>query len=668
MSAKDMETAAQILAQNMNQPERAADSYRRASDLYVAHGSADRAAEMLEKAAKNLESTDINAAIELYSSSCSMYESEDRGRFAIGTFERAIGLMVKNKRYEKAIDMLQRLGTIQGTLVSRGALYKTNLSILIIYLEMGDEVEAGKQFQNFCVRDSGFPQSEEASICHGLLDAFEQGDQDLLDQTVARQNITFLDNDIARLARQLKVPGESLTGGGGLGATSLSPAVGASYKQTYVTPSPMPSRTPYPPRQPISSGAPVQTLGYPAPSRAGDPPSPQPREHDRAPQQALSPPVTDRLPAQQPTSPTQHSRGYDHDTQQEQSRYNDRGRAPPPQQEYGRPPSSPQQDYGRPAPSSRQDYDRDLAMQQQYDHGYDNDRQQGGYHQPQQRPTPPGVYHQYQPQLRERSPGSESIPVGRDQSPGPAPAFVGRDRSPAPGPTLGGRDRSPGPGPTVFGRDRSPGPGLTPVGRHQSPIPGPGPRGPAPSARDPRPQPQNQVPRGGSSGYTPQQHGRRPEEDYYERERALYQQPREHSPVPPASRQQAPPVREYAARDPQPDQSVQEEEEYKFEWLADSMAPLPSSASSHQNAKPPASALSDEEGGGYDYGDYLDEHFDALSVNDEREEHGRGRQPPQHLQGRQAPQAQSYRPQADSSSRDQHQQRRRYDEDEDGLR
>lgn len=52
MSAKAMETAAQIVAQNMKQPERAAEAYRRASELFVTHGSGDRAAEMLEKAAK----------------------------------------------------------------------------------------------------------------------------------------------------------------------------------------------------------------------------------------------------------------------------------------------------------------------------------------------------------------------------------------------------------------------------------------------------------------------------------------------------------------------------------------------------------------------------------------------------------------------------------------
>jgi len=39
------------------------------------------------------------------------------------------------------------------------------------------------------------------------LDAFEQGDQDLLDQVVRRPIVTYLDNEVAKLSRDLQVPG-----------------------------------------------------------------------------------------------------------------------------------------------------------------------------------------------------------------------------------------------------------------------------------------------------------------------------------------------------------------------------------------------------------------------------------------------------------------------------
>lgn len=39
------------------------------------------------------------------------------------------------------------------------------------------------------------------------MDAFEQGDQDLLDQVVRRPIVTYLDNNVAKLSREIQVPG-----------------------------------------------------------------------------------------------------------------------------------------------------------------------------------------------------------------------------------------------------------------------------------------------------------------------------------------------------------------------------------------------------------------------------------------------------------------------------
>jgi hypothetical protein len=45
-----------------------------------------------------MENVDVNAAIDFYSQSCSLYEQEDRGRFAMDTFKRAIALLVKTQK------------------------------------------------------------------------------------------------------------------------------------------------------------------------------------------------------------------------------------------------------------------------------------------------------------------------------------------------------------------------------------------------------------------------------------------------------------------------------------------------------------------------------------------------------------------------------------------
>lgn len=106
--------------------------------------------------------------------------------------------------------MLKRQSVVLQKFTSRSHLYKANLSILILILAIGDDVEAGKQFSQMC-GDAGFAQSEEAEIAEDLLTAYEQRDQELLEKTVRLQHVTFLDNEVVKLARLLTVPGEVLS-------------------------------------------------------------------------------------------------------------------------------------------------------------------------------------------------------------------------------------------------------------------------------------------------------------------------------------------------------------------------------------------------------------------------------------------------------------------------
>jgi len=60
----------------------------------------------------------------------------------------------------------------------------------------------------------GFVQSEESAIAHAMLDAFEHRDQGYYNQTAARQQVGFLDNELARLARNIVISNDLISGGG----------------------------------------------------------------------------------------------------------------------------------------------------------------------------------------------------------------------------------------------------------------------------------------------------------------------------------------------------------------------------------------------------------------------------------------------------------------------
>lgn len=206
LAAKATEAGALIAAQQTNNPGNAAAIYSRASDMYLTHGAADKAAEMLEKAGRTTETTNVDKAIEYYIMACTLYEQEDRGRFAVETFKRTVSVLLKNKRYPKAVEILTRMAEVMEPLANKAALFKVYLSIIITLLEMKDDVEAGKRYDIF-LTSPGFAQSDEVRAAGELLDAFEKRDPDMLQTVISQQTFTFLDNEVARLAQQLRVPG-----------------------------------------------------------------------------------------------------------------------------------------------------------------------------------------------------------------------------------------------------------------------------------------------------------------------------------------------------------------------------------------------------------------------------------------------------------------------------
>ncbi|RKP06320.1 hypothetical protein THASP1DRAFT_6127, partial [Thamnocephalis sphaerospora] len=204
LAAKSMEMAA-TMYQQQRQPgdeQRAADCFRQASDFYLAHGSADRAAEILEKAGKILEPVNANEALQLYKDACDLYDSEDRVRFGLDTFQRTASAYLRHKRYTDAVAILQRLVDICSNMRSKSTQYRACLSVIIILLAAGDEVEASKRLESLARQVP-----DEFACAHQILDCYEKFDQDGLQKVIHGHVVRFLDTEVVRLARALSVPG-----------------------------------------------------------------------------------------------------------------------------------------------------------------------------------------------------------------------------------------------------------------------------------------------------------------------------------------------------------------------------------------------------------------------------------------------------------------------------
>ncbi|KAI9141652.1 hypothetical protein BKA69DRAFT_1124753 [Paraphysoderma sedebokerense] len=264
LGAKNLDLAAQLAVQ-AKQFDKAAELYKQASQLFLLNNTPDRATETLEKGARAVEATDIDKCIALYMETCDMYEEQERQRLAVDTFKRTLAVLLKNKRYPEAVNILQRLYSIYSKLSQRPGQSKTALSLVIVLLGMGDEVEAGKSFEKF-VDELGMV--DEVKIASELLDAFDKRDQDAVEAAVKQQSMNFLDNEVIRLARSLRVMGSGPT-------ITATPTVAppkmsqpdlsraALFSPTSISPT-----TPFPP----SSTAAQTSQPAPAPSTAGSTP------------------------------------------------------------------------------------------------------------------------------------------------------------------------------------------------------------------------------------------------------------------------------------------------------------------------------------------------------------------------------------------------------------
>ncbi|KAJ3417506.1 hypothetical protein HDV05_003370 [Chytridiales sp. JEL 0842] len=223
LAAKQLEMAAQVSVANLNNPVEGARLYHQACDYFVAHGSPDRGAELLEKAAKALETVDVNQAAELYVEACTIFETEDRLRTGADTFARAVCFLLRVGKLPQAIDLSQRLCDLYVKIQNRHSFNKQALTTVILALVLGDPVEAGKRLQSLG-GTFGFFESDEGFIANGMIEAFNNFDDDKLQELKRKQIIMFLDNEVARATQSLRVTG----GGGGRPAGGYSQGASTS--------------------------------------------------------------------------------------------------------------------------------------------------------------------------------------------------------------------------------------------------------------------------------------------------------------------------------------------------------------------------------------------------------------------------------------------------------
>ncbi|XP_012671597.1 gamma-soluble NSF attachment protein-like [Clupea harengus] len=224
-AAKALEQAGMMLKDMQRIPE-AIEYIERASVMYVENGTPDTAAMALDRAGKLIEPMDLAKAVDLYQKAAYVYENEDRLRQAVEMLGKASRLLVRQRKFEEAAVSLQKEKNMYKEIENYPTCFKKTIAQVLVHLHRADFVAADK-----CVRESysipGFNASEDCIAMEQLLQGYDQQDEDQAYRVCNSPLLKYMDNDYAKLAISLRVPG----GGNKKKAPAAASDAGASAAQ-----------------------------------------------------------------------------------------------------------------------------------------------------------------------------------------------------------------------------------------------------------------------------------------------------------------------------------------------------------------------------------------------------------------------------------------------------
>ncbi|XP_076827494.1 N-ethylmaleimide-sensitive factor attachment protein, gamma a isoform X1 [Brachyhypopomus gauderio] len=204
-AAKALEQAGMMLKDMQRLPE-AVQYIEKASMMYTENGTPDTAAMALDRAGKLIEPVDLAKAVDLYQKAASVFENEDRLRQAVELLGKASRLLVRQKKFDEAALSIQKEKNMYRDIENFPTCYKKTIAQVLVHLHRRDYVAADK-----CVRESysipGFSGSEDCVALEQLLQGYDQQDEDQVSRVCNSPLFRYMDNDYAKLAITLAVPG-----------------------------------------------------------------------------------------------------------------------------------------------------------------------------------------------------------------------------------------------------------------------------------------------------------------------------------------------------------------------------------------------------------------------------------------------------------------------------
>ncbi|TRY55136.1 hypothetical protein DNTS_032635 [Danionella cerebrum] len=191
-----------MMLKDMKRMPEAIQLIEKASIMYVENGTSGTAGMALDRAGKLIESIDLEKAVDLYQKAASVFEVRKQQHLSELSRTPSPWCSV----LDEAALSLQKEKNMYKEIENYPTCFKKTIAQVLVHLHRGDFVAADK-----CVRESyslpGFSGSEDCVSMETLLAAYDEQDEEQLSRVCNSPLLKYMDNDYAKLAISLKVPG-----------------------------------------------------------------------------------------------------------------------------------------------------------------------------------------------------------------------------------------------------------------------------------------------------------------------------------------------------------------------------------------------------------------------------------------------------------------------------
>eukprot|EP00760_Papus_ankaliazontas_P024510 PhM_4_TR2366/c0_g2_i1/m.6641/K21198/NAPG, SNAPG; gamma-soluble NSF attachment protein len=206
LAGKAMEQCAQ-LQKDTKDADGAAQSYAKASVYFMEDSKPDRQAEALQRAARTIMPISAEQGAAYLEEGLRALEAAEKYHLTTDLFPLLTQCHLKAGKVAEALATLKRHIVALRALDQGKHIARAMLEIIIVCAASGDEVLARRELEECDQLAPEFMRHEEWALAGDLLGALESRDEARLTQVTKDQTLTFLNVEVCRMAKKLKVSG-----------------------------------------------------------------------------------------------------------------------------------------------------------------------------------------------------------------------------------------------------------------------------------------------------------------------------------------------------------------------------------------------------------------------------------------------------------------------------